>query len=128
MTDTRQLNRWMRHDPTYLGAFPLNVLPSTSSGHCCFIVNTHPANLSGQHWIAVRIRERVAWIFDPLSYPPLAELCEHLLQRLNCSALHFCKTPAQPAFSQTCGQHCVYFLRTGNAAPSETVLLHSVYK
>jgi hypothetical protein len=127
MTDTKQLNRWMRHDPGYLGAFPLDQLPHHGGGGgCCFIVNTHPTNLPGQHWIAVRIRHGAAWIFDPLSSPPMPELCNHLLHL--CTMIHFCKTAAQPANSMTCGQHCVYYLHTGTAAPTEAAVLAFVHR
>ena len=121
MTTTQQLNHWMRHDPTYLGAFSLNTMPSAMSSEAAsFIVNTHTYNLPGQHWMAVRRIQQDAWIFDPLAFPPVPELCNYLLSL--CHNLHICKVNAQPAQTQTCGQHCVYYLYNARAAPSESIV------
>jgi len=70
-TTTEQLTYWMRHDPTFVGVFPLNSVPHLpSSKDYCFIGNTHTDNLPGQHWIAVRIVHDQAWIFDPMASLP----------------------------------------------------------
>ncbi len=130
MTDTEQLDHWMRHEPSYLGAFALDQLPALrppQKNHC-FIVNTQTSNLPGQHWVAVRVRYGSAWIFDPLAQPPMAELCDHLRHRVGfIHSLYLCKTKVQPSGSQTCGPHCVYFLYTFEAAASESLVLSFVH-
>jgi hypothetical protein len=131
MTTTNQLNEWMvRHDPTYLGAFPLDKIPRVPPGRYsyCFIINTQTHNLAGQHWMAVRCLASEAWVFDPLSFPPIPELCNHLLSHCHIIQLHFCKTSVQPLSSNTCGQHAVYFLLKGEGAPSEQMLKSVISK
>lgn len=120
MTTTQQLNQWMRHDPTYLGAFSLDTLPTMLPEVVSFIVNTHTHNLPGQHWMAVRRIQQDVWIFDPLAFPPVPELCNYLLSQ--CTNLHISRVSAQPAQTQTCGQHCVYYLYNTRAAPSELIV------
>ena len=90
MTSTRQLNHWMRKDPTYLAAYSLNSLPHLPPSVIGYglIVNTHPSNLQGQHWIAVRVIHDQAWVFDPLAYPTPPELCRHLLTYCHVNNIH----------------------------------------
>ena len=125
MTITNQLTHWMRHDPTFLGVFPRNMLPPLTT-NCSFIINTHTNNLPGQHWIAVRIAAHQAWIFDPLAIPPDTYLCNHLMNY--CHTIHVTDVPTQPTNTQTCGLHCIYFLYTLSPAPSEHTVVDFVSK
>jgi len=120
MTTMSQLNHWMRKDASYVGTFSMNRIPHlpprlTSS----FIVNTDSHNLPGQHWIAVRMIQDHAWIFDPLAYPPPPTLCQHLLFHCHIRVIHICSIPVQPRNTVSCGQHCIYFLYVNLPAPSE---------
>ena len=130
MTTTAQLTRWMRHDPTFVGVFPLNRIPHLNGkGAHTFIVNTQTDNLPGQHWIAVRNLWDRAWIFDPLaSHPPPPALCHHLLLYGNIGFLYVSTLAAQPPDTLTCGPHCVYFLWHGVPAPSEKAVLEYINK
>jgi hypothetical protein len=125
MTTSRQLTQWMRYDPTFLGVFPRNTLPPMNTASS-FIVNTHSDNLSGQHWIAVRVAANEAWIFDPLAYPPDTYLCNHIMKY--CHNIHVTKIPTQQRNTQTCGMHCVYFLYTLSPASSEQMVKSFVSK
>jgi len=129
MTTTEQLTRWMRHDPTFVGVFPLDKIPSLHGKSHSFIVNTQTHNLPGQHWIAVRTVFDRAWIFDPLSsHPPPPSLCHHLSLYCNIYKLYVCRMSVQPPSSNTCGPHCVYFLYTGLPASSEYDVLEFINK
>jgi hypothetical protein len=130
-TTTNQLQHWMRHEPSFIGVFSLNEIPhlSATSASKSLIVNTHTDNLPGEHWIAVRLSHDQAWIFDPLaSLPPPLRLCQHLILRCCVRVLHVCDVVVQENTSQTCGQHCVFFLYTGAPASSETSVLQFVSK
>jgi hypothetical protein len=70
----------------------------------------------------VRCIRDEAWIFDPLALPPPSALCNHLLLQCHINKLYLCKTQVQPSLTQTCGHHCVFFLLTNTAAPSESVV------
>jgi hypothetical protein len=129
MSTTSQLTHWMRHDPTFIGVFPLDEiphLPPTATSHS-FIVNNQTRNLAGQHWMAVRVVQSQAWIFDPLSIlPPPPLLSHHLLQHCHVHTLHVCDIQVQPLSTTSCGHHCVYFLYTGLPAVSETHVMDFV--
>lgn len=125
-TTTLQLLHWMRFDPTFIGVFSLDTIPHVNEIISGFIVNTDTANLPGQHWIAVRIVQDQAWIFDPLALLPPTQLCQHLVLHCDIRILHICNVPTQPVDAFTCGLHCVYFLYTATPADSETALYHFV--
>jgi len=131
MTSTHQLQHWMRFEPHFIGVFALDCLPPTlpiTTNSHSLIVNTHTQNLPGEHWIACRIVYDHAWIFDPLAYPPLTELCQHLIQNCHVNHLHFCESPIQAPHTWTCGEHCVYFLYHLAPAPSETAVKSFINK
>ena len=72
---TNQINRRakQRLGSAYLGAWPLNRVPIAQFNHRKlqhFIINTQTSNLPGQHWIAVSIHQRRAYIFDSFGQPP----------------------------------------------------------
>jgi len=131
MTSSSQLQRWMRFEPHFIGVFALDRLPSLpiATNYHSFIVNTHTHNLPGEHWIACRIVHDHAWIFDPLAYPPLIHLCQHLIQ--NCHVNHlntYSESPIQAPHTWTCGEHCVYFLYHLAPAPSEGSVINFINK
>ena len=50
-------------------AVPLYLLNFHRTGKC-FIVNLSPSHLSGGHFIAVYIKEKILWYFDSYALPP----------------------------------------------------------
>ena len=58
----------------FIGVYPLDRLPPLCDlpQDCSFIVNTHTHNLSGEHWLAVKINMTKINVFDPMGmyYPP----------------------------------------------------------
>ena len=129
MTTTQQLTLWMRHDPNFIGVYPLDMLPHLNKPlGWSLIVNTQTKNLPGKHWIAVRTHYDQAWIFDPLGYPPPSELCHHLQMHCFMRIIHVSEVAVQLPNTITCGQHCIYFLYHSLPAPSEKVALDFVKK
>ena len=120
MTSSQQLIHWMRFDVSFQGVFSLDTMPAMPRLKTYgFIVNTQTQNLPGQHWIAVRVFHDQAWIFDPLAFPPVAEIGQHLLDRCQIRVIHTPEVSIQPLNTVSCGQHCIYFLYTLSHASNE---------
>lgn len=123
MTSSLQLQYWCRKLNNFRGVYALDELPQLPLGFHNLIVNTDTRNLSGTHWLAIRICDFNAWFFDPqfLSFPnPI--IYQHLLNSCNVTCINEWQLPIQPLNSKLCGQHCVYFLYHGTSAPSEKIV------
>jgi len=109
---TNQLNKLGKeHIPGFLGAFPLDKLPSYTNTLSSFIVNTDTHNLRGQHWIAVSYEKMgIVRAFDPLGvyYPQL--LIEKLHQFPN-RKVKYNRVMYQNPLTETCGLHCLKYLK-----------------
>ena len=118
-TSTYQLTHWMRHDPTFIGVFSLDMMPHLNKPRWSLIFNIQTRNLPGLHWIAVRCHYDQAWVYDPLGQLPPSELCHHLTQHCFIHDIHVSNVAYQLPNTLSCGQHCVYFLYHSVPAPSE---------
>lgn len=87
---------------------PVRILPS----FC--VVNTHPARLPGEHWIAVYLaREGTACFFDSFGNPPNSPRFPISINNfldVNDVDVLYSDRRVQDYSSDTCGQHCVFFL------------------
>lgn len=90
-----------------------------------FILNTDTSNLPGQHWIAVIVRDNVAYCFDPLGSPPPTFLAFWLN---NQRFTHWSSNTRQiqPSYSNMCGQFCVHFLYFASASYMEDTSLDDI--
>lgn len=110
MTNTLQLDKMARQlfsNNTYLGTFPINQVPTKRFNHNRlqhFIINTQTSNLPGQHWIAVSLHQRRAYVFDPFGQPPPSLLIQQLLQHGGIQQIYYNTKQVQPINSQICGQ------------------------
>lgn len=92
----------------YLPKEPLKKLPSM------VILNTHPSGLPGQHWLAIYINEEgVGCFFDSFGNKPdyqgFPSIIKNFL-KLNSKEIQHSNVQVQDFTSDTCGQHCVFFL------------------
>lgn len=92
----------------YLAKTPLRKLPAMA------IINTHPSGLPGEHWLAIYINEvGVGCFFDSFGNKPndvrFPAFIDDFL-RLNCVVVQYSAKQVQDYSSDTCGQHCVFFL------------------
>lgn len=98
----------------FVGVFPLNKLPPLStlvSGNA-LILNTHTANLPGQHWIAVYVKPRELQVFDPLgatSYPHSLVAYLHMDPKRR---VVYNRAIVQSPLAKDCGQHCLHWLKS----------------
>jgi len=92
----------------YLPKVPLRKLPAM------VLINTHHSGLPGEHWLAIYINEDgVGCFFDSFGNKPdyhgFPPIIKNFL-KLNSSQVQHSAVQVQDFSSDTCGQHCVFFL------------------
>ena len=94
----------------FYGVYPLNCLPQSIPQLPIFIVvNTHTANLKGEHWKTIFIdKNRRGEVFDSLAQPMKAML----IRWMNRFTRSWKKNPKryQHANSTTCGAFALYYI------------------
>lgn len=112
--DNLQLERILRSDKCtrnkFIGVFSKDTLPKKPKYPSCFIFNTDPHNLPGQHWIAVHLDEDgVCTFFDPLGFSPKFYELDTYFGHIS-TKLTYNKSKVQPFYSRKCGYYCFLFL------------------
>ena len=113
----------------FRGVFAADTLPvflCSSSSHA-FVVNTHPHDKPGEHWVAVYITPfKKAIYFDSFGLAPWQDDIRKFIKE-NSLTLVYNSTPIQSLISQNCGLFCIYFLQKMTLGASLTEML-SVFK
>jgi hypothetical protein len=92
----------------FIGVFPLDKFPKSLHIPNYLIINTHTANLPGEHWLAVAyIKPGTIYAFDSfgMEYPPL--LMDYLKKY---GRIRLSKKMIQSPFDNTCGMHAIQWL------------------
>ena len=119
--------RCARRNITFYGVFAIDQLQreaaemiqrDNSQRDACLIVNTHPINKEGEHWLAVYFYQRRSPLtfmysvsFDSFGFPlhlMNASLCKFIQHHSYNSTYN--TYLIQPLDSTTCGQFCVFFI------------------
>ena len=77
--------------------------------------------MSGSHWVATYVKDRVINYFDSFGMPPFQEIVHHAKER-NLTLLHQ-NQQIQNFYTSTCGYFCLYFLNEMNKGKSYFNLL-----
>ena len=77
-----------------------------------FIYNLEPSYMSGSHWVATYVKDRVINYFDSFGLPPFQEIVDHAKKK-NLTLLHQ-NDQIQNIMTTTCGYFCLYFLNEMN--------------
>lgn len=103
------------------GVFPLDLIPKSFTHFpICFIANTDPSYLPGQHWVAYYFTSPTDYeFFDSYGLHP------SLYSMPYTSPTHFNTVPLQSLKSAVCGQFCLYFLETRCRGVKFPNFLHS---
>ena len=64
--------------------------------------------MSGSHWVANYVKDKVINYFDSFGMPPFQEMVDHAKKK-NLTLLHQ-NNQIQNLMSSTCGYFCLYFL------------------
>lgn len=113
-----QLNSFLDNDPHFIGVYPRDLLPTSSTLRYCrpltLIINTDTSNLDGRHWVAVYIdRSGYGEYFDSLAQP----IPDHISLWLSRNSSQwkyvlrpFIDSPIQSITSQTCGAFAYFYV------------------
>ena len=77
-----------------------------------FIYNLEPSYMSGSHWVATYVQDKVINYFDSFGLPPFQEIVNHAKKK-NLTLLHQ-SDQIQNINTTTCGYFCLYFLNEMN--------------
>ena len=77
-----------------------------------FVYNLEPSYMSGSHWVATFVKNRVINYFDSFGMPPFQEIVNHAKKK-NLTLIHQ-SNQLQNLGSTTCGYFCLYFLNEMN--------------
>ena len=112
--DTRQINAILSQElgNVFLGVFARDEIPLHLPPTFAMVVNTHPSNKPGEHWVAFYVDRNIRCVegeyFDSYGLPPPPDF-ELLLDRC-CLNYKFNRHQLQDYFSFVCGQYCIYYL------------------
>lgn len=101
---SNELQHLMRFKEGFKGVFPRDQLPDMREGEC-LIFNVDTNTLPGKHWIALKLHHNYLFYFDPSANPPMMDVARKYRK-----PILYLDDNVQPYFSETCGEHCVYFL------------------
>ena len=109
----------------FLGVFSCDTIPKNPVKDTCFVSNTDPQHLPGQHWVAFYVsKSGEVYYFDSFGLPPLSVEFLSFLRRSVPFKWQRNRIQLQDASADTCGAHCVHFLieacRTKN--PKKSVM------
>ena len=104
-----------------LGVFPSDLIPAHMERYpICFIANTDPSSLPGQHWVAYYFDSELEYeFFDSYGYPPdYYSLPYSSPSIFNVHSL-------QSNTSAVCGQFCLYYLNSKARGSDMKSIIHS---
>lgn len=103
----RQLKGYKR----FIGVFPCDLLPALKPGQA-MIVNTDPHDKPGQHWVAFYMSEDLTLeYFDSFGLPPLVSQFRKYINRGAHKIFSYSTVQLQHNNSETCGKHCIAFVK-----------------
>ncbi len=122
---TETLCRGLHDRVRLLGVFPSDREPSPTSTDkypCCYVLNTDPSNMPGEHWLAFYCASPASRTeyFDSLGFSrkdygladgDYVQVNKKMLQAVN---------------SNMCGEYCVYYLERRSFHQSPELILHNL--
>lgn len=99
----------IEYGPIFRGVFAADRLPKKYDGdRAAYIINTDDAREPGTHWLAVfKSNGKNDEYFDSYGLAPFVKSIENFLS----ANYIYNDRQIQSLLTQTCGQHCIYFLQ-----------------
>ena len=95
----------------FLGVFSCDTIPKHPIKDTCFVSNTDPQHLPGQHWVAFYVASTgEVYYFDSFGLPPLSAEFLAFVERSAPFKWQRNRVQLQDTSADTCGPHCVHFL------------------
>ncbi len=118
MTTTSYINTFTTQVDGFIGAFPCDKIPAMSSRMKKYsvIVNLDTSQEAGSHWIALLIKNKTVFYYDPLGQK---NNNEHITDYMNKFAVQlYNKQQIQSKLSDYCGLYCLGFIIHSNSCTS----------
>lgn len=110
MLNNHEIELMCRRVRYFIGVFPADGMPQNIVTPATLIVNTDPANETGEHWIAIHITDiHRADYFDPFGFPPLIPAMQQFLCRYK--VIRYNARSIQDVNSTICGDFCICFVK-----------------
>ena len=108
--NTSQIDQILRQElgEVFVGVFSRDTIPLQLPNKFAMVVNTHPSNKPGEHWVAFYVDRREGEYFDSYGFPPPPDF-EILLDKYSVTQ-SYNRHQLQDYFSFVCGQFCIYYL------------------
>lgn len=95
----------------FLGVFPCDAIPPLKPGQA-LIANTDPHDKPGQHWVALYCSpEGGLEYFDSFGLPPMVDEIRKYINKSKHSHFSCSSVQLQHEASETCGNHCIAFVK-----------------
>src|SRR5215813_3796827 len=109
-----------------LGVYPSDMLPEVTTYPSCFIANIQDHTKPGSHWVSVYIDEkRQSTYFDSFAEPPIQGFYSYL--KRHAQSMSYNTVRVQSLMSETCGLHCIFFLKLKSLKWSMKYILTRFY-
>ena len=95
---------------SFLGVFPRDMLPRITIYPSSFIVNTHPMDQRGEHWLALFVdKNKKCEFFDSFGFSEKDYGFENYIRTFSRNYTSN-KNQIQHLDSNACGYYCIYFI------------------
>jgi len=112
--NTLEINNYMKGLICFKGTYPKDLIPKRKFNNLpiALIINTHPSNKSGEHWVALFItNDNKAEYFDSFGREPFKEIFE-FVKLFNIKTIIYNRQIVQCLFSSNCGAYCIIYLKS----------------
>jgi len=105
-----QIKNYLENDTGFIGCFPSNKIPEINSIPCTLIINTAQSGHPGDHWVALHLKEDVAFYFDSFGFPIIEDDIFKFLKKYYKKVLYN-RICIQDFTSIACGLFCIAFVK-----------------
>ena len=107
---TDQIEKYLENVPGFVGCYPSNKIPEINSFPCTLIINTAQSGYPGDHWVALHLKEDVAFYFDSFGFPILEYDIFKFLKKYYKKVIYN-RICIQDLTSIACGLFCIAFVK-----------------
>ena len=127
MTTTAYLNSYTGLIDGFLGAFPCDRIPTVGSKikKYSIIVNLDTSQEPGSHWIAILVKNKSVYYYDPLGLKHDNRYINIFMNRF--TNQYYNRQQIQPKLSEYCGLYCLAIIIHTNGDNSSINSFNSMF-
>ena len=114
MTTTSYINTFTNLVEGFIGAFPCDNIPTTNKRmkKYSIIVNLDTSQQAGSHWVALLVKNKTVYYYDPLGHKNNNEYITSYMNKFTIRLYN--KQQIQSKLSDYCGLYCLAFIIHSN--------------